>query len=227
MSEQDYDWVRLLRHLGACDGEARRWADKEYARDGRASVAWECCERGDWMLWLVFRAGVNRRLVVRAACACARLALVHVPEGEDRPLRAIETAEAWTRREATIAKVHVHASAAAHAAAHAYTHAAAHAYTAAAHVAYTAHAAYTVAASVAASAAHAAYTAHAHAVAAHAYTHTAAHTAAHAARADALRRCADLVREHIPIDVMRTALLRVGRDCPSARLPAREPEGDL
>ncbi len=40
-----------------------------------------------------------------AACACARLALVHVPPGDEPPRVAIETAEAWCRGEATIEQV--------------------------------------------------------------------------------------------------------------------------
>jgi hypothetical protein len=47
----------------------------------------------------------DRKEGVRAACLCAREALRYVPAGELRPLRAIETAEAWTRGEATIAQV--------------------------------------------------------------------------------------------------------------------------
>lgn len=50
---------------------------------------------------------VDRHLVVRAACACARTALQHVPDGEDRPRIAIETAEAWCRGEATSEQVRV------------------------------------------------------------------------------------------------------------------------
>lgn len=42
---------------------------------------------------------------VRAACARARLLLVDVPEGELRPLRAIEAGEAWARGEATLSAV--------------------------------------------------------------------------------------------------------------------------
>ena len=38
---------------------------------------------------------------VLCACACARTALRHVPAGDLRPLRAIETAERWARGEAT------------------------------------------------------------------------------------------------------------------------------
>jgi hypothetical protein len=45
--------------------------------------------------------GVDRSLVVLAACDCARTWLRHVPPGEDRPRLAIETAEAWCRGETT------------------------------------------------------------------------------------------------------------------------------
>ena len=99
----------------ACD-EARKWCltQPDYP------TAWETCERGDWLLWLAGRIGVDRRLLVRAACACARLALPHVPAGDDRPRHAIETAEAWVRGDASLGEVRVAASAADAAAAAAY-----------------------------------------------------------------------------------------------------------
>ncbi len=34
--------------------------------------------------------------MVRAGCACARTVLNRIPEGEERPRRAIEAAEAWS-----------------------------------------------------------------------------------------------------------------------------------
>ncbi len=106
-----------------------------------------------------------------AACACARLSLVHVPSGEERPRIAIETAESWCRGEANIEQVReARRNAAAYAAA-AY---AAYAYDAAAYDA-------------AAAAAYAAY-----AVDAAAYDAAAA--AAYAARARTLKEAADLVR---------------------------------
>jgi len=57
--------------------------------------AWNACPRGDWMLWLAARVGVERPTLVKAAAACARLSFVYVKEGEIRPLKAIEAAEAW------------------------------------------------------------------------------------------------------------------------------------
>ena len=85
-----------LRSLSACE-EAVRWA----AKRPLSAATWRACKRGDWLLWLAGRADVDRKLLVRAACACAREALVHVAAGEDRTRIAIETAEAWTRGEVT------------------------------------------------------------------------------------------------------------------------------
>ena len=80
-------------------------AGLEWLQARTLAEAWEQSERGDWLLWLAAKAGVDRRRLVMAACACARLALVHVPPGEERPRVAIETAEAWCRGEATIEQV--------------------------------------------------------------------------------------------------------------------------
>lgn len=76
-----------LRRMSACP-DSRMWVGRKSLR-----AAWRRCDRGDWMLWLAASAQVDPRLVVRAACDCARLALVFVPSDEPRPLRAIESAE--------------------------------------------------------------------------------------------------------------------------------------
>ena len=87
---------RLPRPSWEYDAEARGWST---AREW--PEAWEPCEDARWMLHAAASVGVDRCLVVLAACACARTSLRYVPEGEARPLRAIETAEAWARGEAT------------------------------------------------------------------------------------------------------------------------------
>jgi hypothetical protein len=101
--------LKRMEDLGACE-DATEWVRAQTADD--AQSIWDSCERGDWMLWLAGRAGVDRKLLVRAACLCAREALRYVPAGEDRPRIAIETAEAWTRGEATIDRVRAAADAA-------------------------------------------------------------------------------------------------------------------
>lgn len=100
----DTELQRELASLNACD-DARKWVGGKSLTE-----AWNTCERGDWMLWLVGRhvgedSWPSRQDIVLTACDCAELALKYVPEGEDRPRKAIETARAWTRGEATIEEV--------------------------------------------------------------------------------------------------------------------------
>jgi hypothetical protein len=102
--------------------------------------AWEACERGDWMLWLLGHLSgpplsEGRRPLVLAACECARLTLPHTKDG--RVLVCIETAERWAGGEASAeelreAQADADAYAAAAADADAYAAAAADAYAAAA-----------------------------------------------------------------------------------------------
>ena len=99
--------LAFARDRGAC-AEARRWLNTQTD----PHVAWEMCERPDWMIWYARQRGVERKVLVRIACDCARTALRFVPEGEDRPRLAIEAAERWTQDEATIDEVRVAAYAA-------------------------------------------------------------------------------------------------------------------
>lgn len=67
---------------------------------------WADCPRGDRMLMLLGQEGADRRTLVLAACDCARLTLAYVPKwSRRRARRAIETAQAWARGEATLAEV--------------------------------------------------------------------------------------------------------------------------
>ena len=151
--------------------DAKQWASG-YAD---ADEAWAACQRGDWMLWYAARAGADRRLLVRAACACARLALPHT--SDPRVLAAIEVAESWARGEATRDQVRSAASAASADAADAAAACAAACATSAS------------AASAATYAANAAYSASAA---------NAASADATSARTGALAKCGDLVRQIIP-----------------------------
>jgi len=98
-NNKDIDLDALLTRLGACH-EAREWAAGKTLKQ-----AWNECHRGDWLLWLAGMLDIDRKVLVQATCACARLALPHVPAGELRPLKSIEAAEAWTRGEAMIEDV--------------------------------------------------------------------------------------------------------------------------
>ena len=97
--------IEWLKSQSAC-AEAIAWCGERSARE-----AYTQCERADWLLWALGQI-VDRQLLVLAACACARRALQYVPAGEMRPLRAIETAERWSRGGAKISEVQTAADAA-------------------------------------------------------------------------------------------------------------------
>ena len=203
-----------LERVGACT-DAREWLAGERRRrpaEGGATLRdrWDACDRGDWLLWLAARVGVDRRLVVRAAVACAREALPiyeRARPGDTRVRTCLDVAEAWTRGEATIEQVR-EASRGAYLAADA-----AYAYADAAYAAY-ADAAYAYADAAYAAYAAAAYAAYADAAyAAYAYAdaYAAAHAAAHAAHAASLAKSARIVRGIIPLsDVERGLYLAAG-----------------
>ena len=192
-----------LSRLNAC-AEATAWVGKR-----TPAKAWAECKRGDWMLWIAARLGVDRKLLVLGACDCARLSLKYVPKGEKRPLVAIETAEKWCQGKATIESVKAADAAALAAAAAAYA-AAAYAAYAAAYAAAAAtppppptpptppHAAAYAAYAAAHAAAYAAYAAYADAAAYAAY--------AAAARVEMRIACAKAVRKRIPYSVIAAAL---------------------
>lgn len=66
--------IRLLRGLGACD-EAIDWARGYPNR----TVAWNACQRGDWMMWILARlvepGSAAHRALVMFACKCIRRAM--------------------------------------------------------------------------------------------------------------------------------------------------------
>ena len=78
------------------------WAEARPLRMGARGRTcrdlWDAAPRGDWLLRYADGAGAPRQALVRAAAACTRPALRFVREGEDRPRRAVEAAEAWASR---------------------------------------------------------------------------------------------------------------------------------
>jgi hypothetical protein len=198
--------MELLNEKDACS-EAREWIAGQSAAE-----AWEKCVRSDWMFWICGRVGVERKRIVLAACACARLALKFVKEGEERPRICIEITERWVRGEATIGEVRkardeswkAWPAAAAYDAAYA-------AYAAAAYAAYAA-----AAFAAGAAAAFAAYDAAAYAAYA---AYDAAYAAAFAAGAAAAQRdCANAIRKVISFEEVLRAAQRNADKNVSARV---------
>ena len=136
-----------LTEIGACS-DAVAWVKEHKFRTLEA--AWKKCDNGSWMLWYAGRKAGDfgdekRKLLVLAACGCARLALPIFEKrypNDDRVRVCIETAEKWARNKATLEALQVSrrncyaaayaATPAAFAAAFAAAYAAAYAYTAAA-----------------------------------------------------------------------------------------------
>lgn len=78
--------------------------------------AWLGCNRGDWMLWLCARIGVDRSLMTLAACSCAEQALKHVePDLLLACVWAIDAARRWSRGDADLVEVAAAKSAASYA----------------------------------------------------------------------------------------------------------------
>ena len=104
-------FAALLTELNACS-KATKWAEGK-----SLAVVWKTCQRGDWLLWLCGKMAdkpnwPTRKEVVLAACDCAELALKHVPKGEERPRKCIETVRAWAAGNTTIEEVKTARSAA-------------------------------------------------------------------------------------------------------------------
>ena len=78
----------------------------DWVEDRTVQQAWKDCQRGDWMLWLLeqmeeVEGWADEKEIMLLDCWCARRALKYIPEGETRPLKAIEAKEKWTRGEIT------------------------------------------------------------------------------------------------------------------------------
>ena len=88
--------VNILENLNACH-KSIKWLSGV----DNIQQAWGQCEKGDWLLWVLAKLEADRKKIVLSACVCARISLKF--NSDERVLYAIETAEAWTRDEATLA----------------------------------------------------------------------------------------------------------------------------
>ena len=61
--------------------------------------AWQACPRGDWMLWIADKVGVDKKLLTLAKGMCAGT-VRHLMKDE-RSLKAVDTAIAYGRGKAT------------------------------------------------------------------------------------------------------------------------------
>ena len=78
-TETRTEFNRQLNMIGACS-EGVDWVGNRTLEE-----VWRDADRADWMLWLVAKAGVDRKNLVTCCCAIVRKALKYIPLGEDRP----------------------------------------------------------------------------------------------------------------------------------------------
>jgi len=88
MSTQD-----KLQQMHACR-EAIEWIG-----DREAETAWKECERGDWMLWIAHKQGIDFKLLTLAKVRCASL-VKHLMTDE-RSLNALIVAERFAKGNAS------------------------------------------------------------------------------------------------------------------------------
>ena len=189
-----------LQRFNACS-RAQIWAQGKSLQQ-----AWKQCQRGDWLLWLAARAGVDYRQVVLAACDCAEQAAPHwTPDTQLACAWALDAARRWVVGKTDLEEVRAAACTATAAA----IAAADVAYTAAITAAITAAAiAAAIAADVAAAIAAAIAAANVAYTAAYTAADAVAYTAADAAYHKSLALSADLVRARISWATVGKALTR-------------------
>ena len=128
------NFIEQLKGMNAC-ADARGWLCS-LPKTTTPQQAWDICERGDWMLWLVGRMDRSqpysdeRKLIVGSALECARLAWQWMPgaaqdctslherwvNGKDVPITALQKARASSSSAAAYAASTAAASTAAAAA---------------------------------------------------------------------------------------------------------------
>jgi len=89
--------AELLRQVAHDGSPSRAWRN-EHAKDGNIHELWAAAADAEVLVRVAGLAADPKALVL-AACACARMVLPLVPEGDGRPRLAVEAAEAWARGE--------------------------------------------------------------------------------------------------------------------------------
>ena len=89
------EWIESQN---AC-ADGAKWGIKTVGKGMELDDLLPKFKRADWLIWTLDKSGeCSTRQLVKLACVCARRALRFVPDGEERPKRAILAAEKWAKK---------------------------------------------------------------------------------------------------------------------------------
>ncbi len=97
--------IKKLERMNVCKG-ALEWLETQKSM----KTAYENCEKADWLLWLAEEIGIDRKILVSAACDCAVTSLKYVKKGDEAPRISIRKARLWVRGKANKEEVRKAAS---------------------------------------------------------------------------------------------------------------------
>ena len=101
--------MSILENIKGCKA-AKKWVDSQ--KDHK--TAWDICERGDWMLRIAEKSGIDIRVLTRTKVECAKL-VEHLMT-DKRSINALRVAERFADGMSTIDELRAAAVAAAYAA---------------------------------------------------------------------------------------------------------------
>jgi hypothetical protein len=98
------EFLDILEEKKACPN-AVKWVKE--SKTETFEELWNECGQADWMLWIMAKMvgqkeWPSKKTVVLCACDCAETSLKFIPENENRPKIAIQTARDWAEGKASI-----------------------------------------------------------------------------------------------------------------------------
>ena len=93
MKKEHLEWLEINQ---ACS-QSISWIKRDNIQS--LEEAWYTCGRGDWMLWMAKKLGIDRHKLVLSASLCAHTAVQYMQDPRSR--NAVRIAFLWSRGKAT------------------------------------------------------------------------------------------------------------------------------
>ena len=93
MKTKHLNWLQTNE---ACDPSIQ-WVEEHNIQS--LEEAWNACERGDWLLWMATKLGIDERKLALCAALCAHIVVQHMEDARSRD--AVRVAFLWGRGKAT------------------------------------------------------------------------------------------------------------------------------